>query len=87
MRGSADLVRGIAPSPALGDRRGESSSTMVRGGAGRRAHRRHRRGPRSGGRTRRQARRCGGVRRRGDRAGAVVERSIIGFGAVWARGR
>lgn len=82
VRGSADLVRGLAPSPALGGRRGESlvhgdatvapgavlvGGTVVGGGA--------QIGP--------------GVRLDGAvifdgatvEAGAVVERSIIGFGA------
>jgi len=82
VRGSADLVRGLAPSPALGDRRGESlvhdnatvaPDAVLIGGTvvGRGAQI----GP--------------GVRLDGAvifdgatvEAGAVVERSIIGFGA------
>ncbi|WAC54855.1 NDP-sugar synthase [Gordonia sp. SL306] len=82
VRGSADLVRGIAPSPALGDRRGES---MVHDGAGVApgavliggtvVGRGAEIGPR--------ARLDGAVVFDGAviEAGAVVERSIVGFGA------
>ena len=82
VRGSADLVRGIAPSPALGDRHGESlvhegagvaPGALLIGGTvvGRGAEV----GPR--------ARLDGAVVFDGAviEAGAVVERSIIGFGA------
>ncbi|MFW0797489.1 NDP-sugar synthase [Gordonia sp. CPCC 205515] len=82
VRGSADLVRGIAPSPALGDRHGESlvhegagiaPGAVLIGGTvvGRGAEI----GPR--------ARLDGAVVFDGAviEAGAVVERSIIGFGA------
>ena len=82
VRGSADLVRGIAPSPALRGHRGEQ---LVHDGAavapGAAADRRH------GGRPRRRDRRGCPAGRRGDlrrcavEAGAVIERSIIGFGA------
>ncbi|MDY6808314.1 NTP transferase domain-containing protein [Gordonia sp. HNM0687] len=82
VRGSADLVRGIAPSPALGDRRGES---LVHEGAGV--------GPGAvliggtvvgrGAEIGPRARLDGAVIFDGAvvEAGAVVERSIIGFGA------
>lgn len=82
VRGSADLVRGIAPSPALGDRRGES---LVHDGAGV--------GPGAvliggtvvgrGAEVGSGARLDGAVVFDGAviEAGAVVERSIIGFGA------
>lgn len=82
VRGSADLVRGIAPSPALGDRRGES---LVHEGAGV--------GPGAlliggtvvgrGAEVGPRARLDGAVVFDGAviEAGAVVERSIIGFGA------
>ncbi|RPA65378.1 NDP-sugar synthase [Gordonia oryzae] len=82
VRGSADLVRGIAPSPALGDRHGESlvhdgagvaPGAVLIGGTvvGRGAEI----GPR--------ARLDGAVVFDGAviEAGAVVERSIVGFGA------
>lgn len=82
VRGSADLVRGIAPSPALGDRHGESlvhegagiaPGALLIGGSvvGRGAEI----GPR--------ARLDGAVIFDGAviEAGAVVERSIVGFGA------
>ncbi|WP_374247128.1 sugar phosphate nucleotidyltransferase [Gordonia sp. ABSL49_1] len=82
VRGSADLVRGIAPSPALGDRHGESlvhegagvgPGALLIGGTvvGRGAEI----GPR--------ARLDGAVIFDGAvvEAGAVVERSIVGFGA------
>lgn len=82
VRGSADLVRGIAPSPALGDRHGESlvhdgagvaPGAVLIGGTvvGRGAEV----GPR--------ARLDGAVIFDGAviEAGAVVERSIVGFGA------
>ncbi len=82
VRGSADLVRGIAPSPALGGHRGESlvhdgaavaPGVLVIGGSvvGRGAEI----GPR--------ARLDGAVIFDGVQveAGAVIERSIIGFGA------
>ena len=82
VRGSADLVRGLAPSPALGGRRGESlvhdDATVAPGAVlvgGTVVGRRAQIGP--------------GVRLDGAvifdgatvEAGAVVERSIIGFGA------
>ncbi|MGV9824534.1 MULTISPECIES: sugar phosphate nucleotidyltransferase [unclassified Gordonia (in: high G+C Gram-positive bacteria)] len=82
VRGSADLVRGIAPSPALGDRHGES---LVHEGAGV--------GPGAvliggtvvgrGGEIGPRARLDGAVIFDGAviEAGAVVERSIVGFGA------
>jgi mannose-1-phosphate guanylyltransferase len=82
VRGSADLVRGIAPSPALGGQRGESlvhdgaavaPGTVLIGGTviGRGAEI----GP--------GARLDGAVIFDGARveAGCVIERSIIGFGA------
>ena len=47
VRGSSDLVRGIAPSPALKGHRGEKLVHDGRGGGtGRAADRRHRRRPR-----------------------------------------
>ncbi|MFW0784268.1 NDP-sugar synthase [Gordonia sp. CPCC 206044] len=82
VRGSADLVRGIAPSPALGDRHGES---LVHEGAGV--------GPGAvliggtvvgrGAEIGPRARLDGAVVFDGAviDAGAVVERSIVGFGA------
>ncbi len=82
VRGSADLVRGIAPSPALGDRHGES---LVHEGAGV--------GPGAlliggtvvgrGAEVGPRARLDGAVIFDGAviEAGAVVERSIVGFGA------
>jgi len=82
VRGSADLVRGIAPSPALGGRRGESlvhDGASVAPGAvligGTVVGRGAEIGP--------GARLDGAVVFDGARieAGSVVERSIIGFGA------
>jgi mannose-1-phosphate guanylyltransferase len=82
VRGSADLVRGLAPSPALGDRRGESlvhdDATVAPGAV------------LVGGTVVGSGAQIGsGVRLDGAvifdgatvEAGAVVERSIIGFGA------
>ncbi len=81
MRGSADLVRGIAPSPALSGHRVSHSSRRGGHRAGRGTGGRHRRRTRCRGRCTRPPRRCGGVRRRRHRGRAVVERSIIGAGA------
>ena len=82
VRGSADLVRGIAPSPALGDRRGESlvhdgasvaPGALLIGGTVRWAAAPNRPG----------ARLDGAVIFDGAKveAGSVIERSIIGAGA------
>ncbi len=76
VRGSADLVRGIAPSPALGGQRGESlvhpgasvaPGALLIGGHGRRPRRRDRR--------RRTSGRCGDLRRRAGR-GRCGDRAV-----------
>ncbi len=70
VRGSADLVRGIAPSPALGGHRGESVGARRRGGVTRRgAHRRHGRRTRRRDRSRRPTGRRSHLRRRAHRGG------------------